>query len=141
MNRYLAMLIGGLLGGCAVGPGAPPAPAAGTEFDGQYLGQSTLTRGGGYLCGTPSSPASLVVRGGRFDYPFEVSPPRTASVPVQIAADGTFAGQMLYAAEDYWPVSKVRNAWVTVSGRITDGTLDATIVDYRCARQLTAQRS
>ena len=141
MNRYLAMLIAGLLGGCAFGPAAAPTPAAGTEFDGQYVGQSTLTRGGGYVCGTPGFPSSLVVRDGRFAYPFEVNPPRTAPVPVQVAADGTFAGEMLYATEEYWPLYQIRNAWVTISGRITGGTLDATIVDYRCTRRLTAQRS
>jgi hypothetical protein len=48
---------------------------------------------------------------------------------------------MLYATEDYWPLYQIRNAWVTISGRITGGTLDATIVDYRCTRRLTAQRS
>ena len=39
-------------------------------------------------------------------------------MPVQIAADGTFAAQMQYGTEDYGPRSRFRTAWVTVTGRI-----------------------
>ena len=77
MNRYMAIVIGGVLGGCA----APAGPAAGTQFDGSYAGQNTLVRGGGYLCGATSYPERLTVRGGRFDYPFAVNPPRTVPHP------------------------------------------------------------
>ena len=85
------------------------------------------------------SPERLTVRGGRFDYPFAVNPPRTVPIPVQIAADGTFAAQMQYGTEDYGPRSRLRTAWVTVIGRIDGGMLAATIDDYRCTRRLTAQ--
>ena len=135
MNRYMAIVIGGVLGGCA----APAGPPAGTQFDGSYAGQNTLIRGGGYMCGAPSSSERLTVRGGRFDYPFAVNPPRTVPIPVQIAADGTFAAQMEYGTEDYGPRSRFRTAWVTVTGRIDGGVLAATIDDYRCTRRLTAQ--
>jgi hypothetical protein len=32
-----------------------------------------------------------------------------------------------------------RTTWVTVTGRIAAGTLDATITDYRCTRRLMAK--
>ena len=68
-----------------------------------------------------------------------MNPPRTAPIPVQIAADGTFAAQMQYGTEEYGPRSRLRTAWVTVTGRVDGGTLAATIDDYRCTRRLTAQ--
>jgi hypothetical protein len=132
MNHYMAIVIGGVLGGCA----APAGPPAGTQFDGAYAGQNTLIRGGGYLCGAPSYSERLTVRGGRFDYPFAVNPPRTVPLPVQIAADGTVAAQMQYGTEDYGPRSRPRTAWVTVTGRVDGGMLAATIDDYRCTRRL-----
>src|SRR4051812_8042734 len=123
MNRYMALVIGGVLGGLA----APAGPPAGTQFDGTYSRQSHLVRGGGYLCGAPSNAERLIVRGGRFDYPFAVIPPRTVPMPVQIALDGTFAAQMEYGTEDYGPRSRFRTAWVTVTGRVNGGVLAATI--------------
>ncbi len=135
MNRHVAIVIGGLLGGCAASAG----PAAGTQFDGSYAGQSDLVRGGGFLCGAMNAPERLTVSGGRFDYPFAVNPPRTVPIPVQIAADGTFAAQMQYGTEDYGPRARFRRAWVTVVGRIDGGMLAATIDDYRCTRRLTAR--
>jgi len=135
MNRYMAIVIAGVLSGCA----APAGPPAGPQFDGSYAGQNTLIRGWGYMCGAPSYSERLTVRGGRFDYQFAVNPPRTAPIPVQIAADGTFAAQMQYGTEDYWPWSRLRTAWVTVTGRVDGGTLAATIDDYRCTRRLMAQ--
>ena len=137
MIRLIAILIGGVLGGCA----APSVPPAGSQLDGSYTGQNTLTRGWGYLCGAISYPASLTVSGGRFDYPFavSVSPPRTVPVPIQIAADGTFAGQLQYVTKDYFPMPYDRTTWVTVTGRIAAGALDATITDYRCTRRLMAK--
>jgi hypothetical protein len=131
MNRHMAIVVCGVLGGCV----APAGPPAGTQFDGSYAGESTLTRGGGFMCGARSSAERLTVRGGRFDYPFAVNAPRT----VQIAADGTFSAQMQYGTEDYWPLSRLRTAWVTVTGRVDGRTLAATIDDYRCTRQLTVQ--
>jgi hypothetical protein len=135
MNPYMAIVIAGVLGGCA----APAEPAAGTQFDGSYAGQNTLVRGWGDLCGTNTYSERLTVRGGRFEYPFAVNPPRTVPIPVQIAADGTFTTQMQYGTEDYWPRSRLRTAWVTVTGRINGGMLAATIDDYRCTRRLTVQ--
>lgn len=129
------------LAGCAGLPGAAPAlPAAGSQFDGTYAGQNSLVSGWGFLCGAPSYPETIAVSGGRFDYPFAVNPPRTAPVAVQIAADGTFRGQMQYGTEDFGPRSRYLTAWVTVTGRITGTMLDATVTDLRCVRRLTAQR-
>ena len=80
MNPYVAIVIGGVLGGCA----APAEPGAGTQFDGSYAGQSNLVRGGGFLCGATNSPESVTVSGGRFDYPFVVNAPRTVPIPARL---------------------------------------------------------
>lgn len=141
MDRYVAMLLGSLLGGCAAVAGAPAAPAAGTAFDGSYSGQNVLIRGGGYPCGAPAYPINLTVSGGRFDYPFPVNLQRTAPITMQIAADGTFVGQMQYGVQDYTMISLFQTAWVYVRGRIAGGTLDATITNDRCTHRITAQRN
>jgi hypothetical protein len=82
----------------------------------------------------------IAVHDGRFDYPFLVNPPRTTPVPVQIAADGTFAAQLQYGTEEPGPRSRYITAWVTVVGRIAAGELDATVTDLRCVRHLSARR-
>lgn len=135
----LALLAGSALAapaGCA-----PPAgPPAGTAFDGTYTGQATLVRGGpSFICGELAQPLTIVVRDGRFAYPFEVDPPRTTPLPVQISADGTLSGQLLYGMVDYTPRGDSRTAWVTVVGRISGATLEATVVDPRCARRLVVR--
>jgi hypothetical protein len=135
--RYLSLLAGAaLVSGCA-----PSVPAAGTQFDGTYAGQDTLVGGGGYQCGAPSFPETIAVRGGRFDYPYTVNAPRTAPLPVQVAADGTIHGQMQYGTSEYGPFRRdeFMPAWVTLDGRIVDTTLEATITDLRCVRRLTAR--
>jgi hypothetical protein len=136
MIRLVTALFGALLSGCAAAPVTP----AGTAFDGSYTGQSVLIRGGGYLCGAPELPLTLSVGGGRFDYPFTVNLPRTTPVAVQIAADGSFVANMLYGTENYMLLSHYENQWVTVRGRIASGTLDGTVTDNRCTRQVTARR-
>ena len=136
MTRLPALLTGAFLIGCT----APPVPSAGTQFDGEFAGQNTLTVGGGFICGPASYPLAVTVRDGRFDYPFPVNIGRTAPVPVLVAADGSFQGQLLYGTEDYMPISKYKNAWVYVRGRIAGGVLEATISDDRCVHQLTARR-
>jgi hypothetical protein len=132
-------------GGTAVPGGPLPAqstalPVAGTQFDGVYAGQNAAVSGWGFWCGAPAYPETIAVSGGRFDYPFLVNPPRTAPVPVQVAADGTFAAQMQYGTEDPGPRALYVNAWVTVTGRISATELDATVTDLRCVRRVTARR-
>jgi hypothetical protein len=133
-----------LVAGCATLPGVPPPapalPAAGSQFDGIYAGQNEAVSGWGFLCGAPAYPQTIAVSGGRFDYPYAISPPRTTPVAVQIAADGTFAAQMQYGTEEAGPRSRYITAWVTVSGRIAAGELDATVTNLRCVRRLTARR-
>jgi hypothetical protein len=133
-----------LAGGCTTVPGSPPPtpalPAAGSQFDGVYAGQNDAVSGWGFLCGAPAYPQTIAVSGGRFDYPFQVNPPRTTPVAVEIAADGTFAAQMQYGTEDPGPRTRYITAWVTVTGRIAAGELDATVTDLRCVRRLTAHR-
>jgi len=127
-----------IAGGCA----GPPVPVAGTQYDGAYQGESRVVRGdGGYVCAPRSAPASLVVKNGRFDYiynNYELAAP--APILVQVAADGTFSGQIQYTAESYmrWGGGIV-TAWAMVRGRIAGKALDATVTDYRCARQLALQ--
>ena len=129
-----------LAAGCTAPPAATPIQAAGSQFDGIYVGQNYAVSGWGFQCGAPAYPQTIAVSGGRFDYPFLVNPPRTTPVPVQIAADGTFRAQMLYGTEETGLRSLYMNAWVTVTGRIMQGQLDATVTDLRCVRRLTAQR-
>jgi hypothetical protein len=129
-----------LAGGCAAG--VPGAPAAGTQFDGTYAGQDSLVSGAAYQCGAPSYPETIAVRGGRFDYPYVVNSPRIVPMAVQVFADGTVHGQMQYGTEDYgpWRRDTFMTAWVTVTGRIDDTRLEATMTDLRCVRHLIARR-
>jgi hypothetical protein len=128
-----------VIGGCAVRPG--PAPA-GTRYDGVYTSQDTLVSGAAFQCGAPDLPGSIRVRDGRFEYPFQVSPPRVAPLPVDVAADGSMAGQMQYGTGEEIPgFSRDRIDWVRLSGRISGTTMEATITTLRCVRRLTAQRS
>ncbi|HXA20775.1 MAG TPA: hypothetical protein VNW90_00650 [Acetobacteraceae bacterium] len=129
-----------LAAGCTTQPAATPIQAASSQFDGIYAGQNNAVSGWGFQCGASTYPETIAVSGGRFDYPFLVNPPRTTPVPVQIAADGTFRAQMMYGTEEFGPLTRYMNAWVTVTGRIMQGELDATVTDLRCVRRLTAQR-
>jgi hypothetical protein len=121
---------------------APPtASPATTAYDGTYTGQASLVSGGpGFICGELTQPLTLVVRDGRFDYPFEFAPPRTTPLPVQIAADGSLNGQMQYGTVDYTPRRDYLTAWATVTGHISGTTLEATVADLRCVRRLVVQR-
>ena len=86
-----------LLAGCAgIADTTPPLPAAGTQFDGSYVGQDTLLSGVAFLCGAADLPERIEVQNGQFAYPFQVNPPRVAPLPVQVFEDGTLAGQMQY---------------------------------------------
>jgi hypothetical protein len=127
-----------LVAGCATPAGAPPP--AGTRFDGVYRGATELIPGVGFQCGQSDLPDRIIVRDGRFDFPFQVDPPRTTPIPVQIAADGSFAGRIQYGVVDYSRFSDYRTAWATVTGRIHGNELDATETDYRCARRSVLQR-
>jgi hypothetical protein len=133
-----------LLAGCAVlvgCAGTPASPPAGTRYDGTYVGQDTLVSGAVFQCGAPELAETIGVRGGRFDYPFQVSPPRVAALPVEIAADGTMAGQMRYGTGEEIPgFSRDRIDWVFLRGGMSGRTMEATITDVRCVRRLTAQR-
>jgi hypothetical protein len=126
----------------AASPGVPPAA---TQFDGLYVGQSTLVRGWGYVCGAPSYPLQIPVLQGRFVYPIQVPPYGNPPVVVQLRADGSLSAAVLYTAETYLPPGGpgFRYAWINVAGRVAGPTLDATVVDLRCARRvtLTLQRS
>ena len=134
----LALFSGWLLAGAAgCAPPAPPSPA----FDGMYVGQDSLVRGGGFLCGLSTRDLSMAIRNGQFDYPFQVMPPRTAPMLVRVAADGTVAGQLEYGTSESAFRREYITAQATLSGRITGDTIEATISDLRCTRRLVARRS
>jgi|SRR5277367_3815637 hypothetical protein len=144
-SRHLlsrAAIVGALLapiGACATTAAGPPA---GPRVDGVYTGESTLTRGWGYDCSSPSYPLSIPVKDGRFDYTILVSPLGNPPVPVQIYADGSLHGQTIYKTEDYWSgSSSVVNQWILINGHVDGSTLDATVQDYRCTRHLTLHRT
>ena len=132
------------LAGCAgIADITPPVPAAGAQFDGNYVGQDTLLSGVAFLCGAADLPERIEVQNGQFAYPFQVNPPRVAPLPVQIFEDGTLAGQMQYGAllqEDLPMFFFPRTDWVTLRGRITGAVIEATITNMRCVRRLRAQR-
>ena len=129
------------LAGCVAT--SPPMPPAGVQFDGSYVGQDALVSGAEFLCGAANLPERIAVQNGQFAYPFQVNPPRTAPLPVQIFEDGTVAGHMQYGTlleEDVLMFPFPRTDWVTLRGRITGVMLDATITNIRCVRRLTVQR-
>lgn len=129
-----------LLAGCAA---SAPGPSAGTKFDGVYQGASRLVRGGGPLCGAPNEPLTLTVRDGQFDYPFLVNAPRTAPLPVQIAADSRFRGSTQFAVAEPRGMSAgavSRTEWASVTGRIVGSTMEGTIETLECTRQMSMQR-
>lgn len=136
------VLLGGcaaVLGGCAIPPGPVPA---GTQYDGIYVSQDTLVAGVAFQCGSPDLSGDIRVRDGRFEYPFQVSPPRVAPLPVTIAADGSMAGQMQYGTGQEIPeFSRDRVGWVYLRGRVYGTAMQATITTMRCERRLTGQRS
>jgi hypothetical protein len=135
-------LLGGcavVFGGCAITPRLPPA---GPRYDGVYISQDTLMSGVAFQCGARDLPERIEVRDGQFAYPFQVSPPRVAPLPVEIAPDGAMAGQMQYGTgEEIYAFSRDRTDWVFLRGRISGTRMDATITTARCARQLAGQRS
>lgn len=126
-----------LLCGCAATPRLPPA---GTAFDGTYVGHSALVRGGGQSCGIADLPNSLTVKDGRFAYPFQVAPPTVAPLQVQVAANGTFNFATQYFAYEELFGPHYETPWVTIKGRIANGTLAATEDDQRCTRRSVLQR-
>jgi hypothetical protein len=120
---------------------ATPPPPAGTQYDGTYIGQDSLVSGVDFQCGAPVLEERLEVRGGRFDYPFQVSPPRVAPLPVQVATNGVMAGQMQYGTGDeVREFSRDRVDWVYLHGGIAGTTMHATISNIHCVRRLIAQR-
>ena len=84
---------------------------------------------------------NLVPTTSRFNYTFVDNLAQPAPIPVQIAADGTFRGQIQYStdsANQNWV--GVLTVWATVTGRINGTTIEATVADFRCTRQLMLQR-
>jgi hypothetical protein len=98
--KTTALTWGLALVGCAgMADTTPPAPVAGTQFDGSYVGQDTLLSGVAFLCGAADLPERIEVQYGQFAYPFQVNPPRVAprlpgrSDAVRHGASGGLAGR------------------------------------------------
>jgi hypothetical protein len=135
LGLLMACMLG--LAGCA----DTALPPAGTEYDGSFVGQDSLVRGVAFQCGEPNLPERIEVRGGQFAYPFQVNPPRTAPLPVQVSVDGTLRGQLKYWVTEESPnFTRLIIDWAILNGRIAGATLDATITDLHCVRRLTARR-
>ena len=83
----------GCVGLLAVGCTGPGIPAAENQFDGTYQGDNRAARGFGWVCAPPSYQDAVTVKDGRFNYTF-VDLVQPALIPAQIAADGTFRGQI-----------------------------------------------
>ena len=136
LPRLCSCCVLALLLGCVA-----TGPPAGPQFDGVYQGASRLVGGGGPLCGTPDEQLALTVRNGQFDYPFLVNAPRTAPLNVQIAADGSFRGDMQFGFVEPWAFGTgYRTEWATVSGHIVASTMQGTIETLECTRQMSMQR-
>jgi hypothetical protein len=135
--RPLAALgcAGALAAGCTPGPGP-----AGTQFDGSYQGENRVVRGFGFVCDPPGYQDAVTVRDGRFNYTFVDSLARPTPIPVRIAADGTFSGQIQYGTDSTNRWGQMIVVWATVRGRINGTMLEATAADFRCTRDLTLQR-
>ena len=135
--RPLAALgcAGALAAGCTPGPGP-----AGTQFDGSYQGENRVVRGFGFVCDPPGYQDAVTVKDGRFTYTFVDQLARPAPIPVQIAADGTFRGQIQYGTDATTSWGQTITVWAIVNGHINGTALEATVIDYRCTRQLMLQR-
>jgi hypothetical protein len=129
-----------LLAGLAGCVQQPPPPPAGPQFDGYYIGQSRLTRGGGFICGNPGLPQELTVIGGRFDYPFQDEAGFVIPEPVQVAADGSFRAVIQYARYDTSPWLPWHRYYLTLEGRIVGPTMEVAESDLRCDRISLLQR-
>lgn len=139
MMRSIAAVAGlALLAGCAATQ--PSGPPAGRQFDGTYVGHTALLRGWGFQCGIPDFPQQIIVRDGRFDYPFQVDPPTVTPVAVPIGADGSFHRSMQYGVFEPLYRRDYRTAWMTIDGRVTGNAIDITESDLRCTRRTTLQR-
>ena len=138
MPRRILSALGGL---CALtGSCAAPIVPAGNQFDGTYQGDSRLIRGFGYVCAVPAPFTSITVRDGRFDYIYDnYDLARPAPIPVQIAADGTFSGQIQYLVPSWNRWGTTPTAWAMLRGRVAGKALNATLTDYYCTRQMDLQ--
>lgn len=135
--RVAGCLAAAWLAGCAFVPQAPPA---GPQFDGRYVGHSTLTRGWGFACGIADLPRQIAVRDGRFAFPFEQQAPYVTLVPVQVRADGTFDKTYYYTTPDLVPWRTDAPVSMDIAGRIAGNTLAARETEFRCSRTVLLHR-
>jgi hypothetical protein len=55
---------------------------------------------------------------------------------VQIAADGTFSGQIQYLVPSWNRWGNTPAAWAMLRGHLAGKALDATLTDYYCTGQM-----
>jgi hypothetical protein len=113
--------------------------AAFHQFDGTYRGNSSLVKGWGYVCGTSDLSRSLVVANGGFDFPFQIDRLEIRRIPVEISAEGSFTASLQYGTggESSAYISRI----VTITGHINGQTLQATVSDLDCTRNIVLRRT
>jgi uncharacterized protein YceK len=121
------------LSGCAT------IPDAGSQFDGTYVGTSTVTRGGNEWCRSNIAADSLTISAGRFSYPFPIITPTPVVVQPRLRADGSFSGGAEYFEAEpglfHGPLAQV-----SMVGHIAGATLDAQVESLTCGRHLSFTR-
>lgn len=138
LTRGFLLAIMAPLGACAMAPAT--ASPAGTAFDGDYAGQTVLTRGGSFMCGNPALPRQLAISQGQFLYPFQVESTSVFPVVVPIRPDGKFRVSFRYMTTDDLARPEMQTLLASISGQVANGTLRVTEDDYRCTRSSVLQR-
>jgi uncharacterized protein YceK len=135
-NGLISLMVGGLLALA----GCDTTPDAGSQFNGAYVGTSTLTRGTNGWCGPENLPASGTIRDGRFVYAASVQDVlQPVVVQSQVHVDGGFSGGGEYFEPNSGMFSGHINQ-VTVVGHVAGDTLDADVNSLRCGRHLSLRR-
>jgi hypothetical protein len=134
--RLIVCLV--ILAGCA------SSPVADSRFDGDYVGASTRARDGN-ACGPESEPTALSIHDGRFHYAFPIasvySGYRTlVTINVLVRAGGKFDGASQYYTESPREWEAWYKTWVTLTGRVSENSLEADINSLNCSRHLALNR-
>jgi hypothetical protein len=105
----------------------PVAAPAASQFDGRYVGQSTLTRGAPPTCSPPGN-TTWTVTDGNVSHKYGV-----ASITADVGPDGSFS-----ASEKY--MHGRRADFATMTGHIAGDALEADIEGYACKYHYSAMR-
>ena len=100
---------------------------AASPFDGKYRGQRTVLRGAPPSCTAPGN-TTWAVAGGRVSIKYGHVP-----IAADVGPDGSFRTNVPFSAGRF-------NANATLTGRITDGALEAILETYACKYQYALTR-